>query len=102
MGLFKKDWTQFKKRTSPSPTSDSSGSSMFSPTLTAMKQFLRLSHLLPAGRFFLESGSSLLLPLPGVEAPPGVEDLVVEEEEGAASQVAEDGWEDANQQELGV
>ena len=103
MGLFKDDdWTQFKKTTSPSSTSDSSGSSTFSPTLTAIKRSLRLSHLLPAGSFFLESGSGLLLPLPGEEVPPGVEGLVVEEEEGAASQVAEEGWEDANQKELYV
>ena len=61
---------------------------------------LRLSHLLPAGRFFLEHSSGLLLPLPGEEVPPGVEGLVVEEEEGAASQVAEEGGKDANQQEL--
>ena len=67
-----------------------------------MKQSLRLSHLFPAGGFFLEPGSGLLLPLPGVEVPPGVEGLVVEEEEGAASQVAEEGWKDANQKELGV
>ena len=54
----------------------------------------------PVGTFLLESCSSLLLPLPGEEVPPGVEGLVVEEEEGAASQVAEEGGKDANQQEL--
>ena len=46
------------------------------------------SHLLPEGCFLLENSSSLLLPLPGEEVPPGVESLVVEEEEGTASQVA--------------
>ena len=75
---------------------------MFSPTLKAIKYSLILSHLFPAGRFILKSGSSRLLLLPGAEVPPGVEGLVVEEEEGAASQVAEEGWEDANQEELCV
>ena len=60
------------------------------------------SHLLPEGCFLLENSSSFLLPLPGEEVPPGVEGLVVEEEEGAASQVAEEGGKDANQQELFV
>ena len=61
-----------------------------------------VSHLLPEGTFLLESCSSLLLPLPGEEVPPGVEGLVVEEEESAASQVAEEGWKDANQEEFCV
>ena len=63
---------------------------------------LRGSYLLPARCFLLEPRSGLLLPLPGEEVPPGVEGLVVEEEEGAASQVAEDGGKDANQEELFV
>ena len=79
-----------------------SSSSSISATLKAIYQSLRLYHLLPEGRFFLEHSSGLLLLLPGVEVPPGVEGLVVEEEEGAASQVAEDGGKDANQEELFV
>ena len=67
-----------------------------------MKQSLRLSHLFPVGGFFLKPGSGLLLPLPGVEVPPGVEGLVVEEEVGAASQMTEEGWDDANLEEFGV
>ena len=63
---------------------------------------LRCSYLLPARCFFLEPSSSLLLPLPGEQVPPGVEGLVVEEEEGAANRVAEDGGKDANQEELFV
>ena len=70
--------------------------------LSSIKQFKVIAHLLPAGCFFLEAGSSLLLPLPGVEFPPGVEGLVVEVEEGAASQVAEEGGKDANQEELNI
>ena len=67
------------------------------PTLrAAFDQSLRLSHLLP------EWSSGLLLPLPGVKVPPGVEGLVVEEEEGAASKVAEERGKDTNQEEFGV
>ena len=43
-----------------------------------------------------------MLPLPVVDVPPGVEGLVVEEEVGAASQMTEEGWEDANLEEFGV
>ena len=70
--------------------------------LSSIKQFKAIAHLLPAGCFFLEAGSSLLLPLPGVEVPPGVEGLVVEEEEGTASEVTKEGGKDANQEELFV
>ena len=87
--------------TSPSPTSDSRESS-FSPTLRAFNQSLRFSHLLPQWSFLFEQGPGLLLPLPGVEGPPGVEGLVVEEEEGTANKVAEEGWKDANLQEFRV
>ena len=64
--------------------------------------FLRCSHLLPKGSFLLQSSPCLLLPLRGKEVPPGVEGLVVEDEEDAANKVAEEGGKDANQEELGV
>ena len=43
-----------------------------------------------------------MLPLPCEEVPPGVESLVVEDEEDAANKVAEEGGKDPNQEELGV
>ena len=61
-----------------------------------------MANPLPCGNFLLKALSALLIPLPCVEVPPGVESLVVKEEEGTASQVAEEGWKDANQEELGV
>ena len=59
-------------------------------------------HLLPGAVLLLESQSCLLLLLPGVDVPPGVQELVVDEEEGAADNVAEEGGEDAKEEELNV
>ena len=73
-----------------------------SPTFNNNKYILRCSHLFPKGSFLLQSSPCLLLPLRGEEVPPGVEGLVVEDEEDAASKVAEEGGKDANQEELGV
>ena len=63
---------------------------------------LRCSHLFPKRSFLLQSSPCLLLPLRGEEVPPGVESLVVEDEEDAASKVAEEGGKDANQEEFCV
>ena len=106
------DWTQpSKKATWPSLVNSpiqfgnmtTASLSSTSPTFKNDEFiFLRCSHLLPKGSFLLQSSPCLLLPLRGKEVPPGVEGLVVEDEEDAANKVAEEGGKDANQEELGV
>ena len=65
-------------------------------------QSQKSAHLFPEGNFFFDPGSCLLFPLPGVDVPPRVQELVVKEEEDGGDGVAEEGGEDAKEEELNV
>ena len=67
--------------------------------------YIQPAHLLPAGDFFDDSIFDPLLPLPEKELPPRVGCLVVEVEEEASKDVADEGcngWKEENQIELYV
>ena len=67
--------------------------------------YIQPANLLPARHFFDDSIFDPLLPLPGEELPPRMGYLVVEMEEEASKQVADeggDGWKEEDQVELGV
>ena len=59
-------------------------------------------HLFQEGILFLEKRFCRFFPLPGVDVPPRVSLLVVEEEEGASDEVGEEGGQDADKGELSV